>query len=132
MRDLAGEHASACDGDVVWQKVGSCHLKRLRFRRRRRRRGSGRCDLRGRCVVHGIGHYIRVRLSTFQNKNGLAYLAIILPGNATLTVQSLPFVGWKTAVGFEVSTTAAAPSVEAALGVPLAWDWRFRFCDHEI
>jgi hypothetical protein len=33
------------------------------------------------------------------------YLAMMLPGNATLTVHSRPLVGWNTAVGFEVSTS---------------------------
>jgi hypothetical protein len=55
-----------------------------------------------------------------------AYLAIILPGNATLTVHSLPFVGWKTAVGLEVSTAAGAVEV-VPLGIVFASDRRFRF-----
>lgn len=37
-----------------------------------------------------------------------------LPGKATVTVQSLPFVGWNTAVGFEVSTTGAGAATAAA------------------
>ena len=54
------------------------------------------------------------------------YLEIMLPGRATLTVQSRPSVGLKTAVGLEVS-------VVALFGVPLEEDWasawRLRFCD---
>lgn len=53
-------------------------------------------------------------------------MAITLPGNATLTVQSLPFVGLKTAVGLEVSTVTAAgagvgvtEAAAAATGAPL-------------
>jgi hypothetical protein len=52
-------------------------------------------------------------------------LAIMLPGNATLTVHFLPFVGWKTAVGLDVST--AAGLMEVPLGPDFASDWRFRF-----
>ncbi len=39
------------------------------------------------------------------------YFAIILPGNATLTVQSRPFVGLNTAVGLEVSRATGSPLV---------------------
>jgi len=53
-------------------------------------------------------------------------LAIILPGRATLTVQSLPLVGLKTAVGLVVSSSAGFFAV-VPLGRVLASDWRFRF-----
>lgn len=53
-------------------------------------------------------------------------LAIILPGRATLTVQSLPFVGLKTAVGLLVSSSAGLFG-GMPLGTALASDWRFRF-----
>lgn len=53
-------------------------------------------------------------------------LAIILPGRATLTVQSLPFVGLKTAVGFVVSSSAGLFE-DVPLETALASDWRFRF-----
>lgn len=64
------------------------------------------------------------------------YLAIMLPGTATLTVQSLPLSeGLKSAVGFEVSTSTASPfeagPVSAAGIAPstaLASLARFRFC----
>jgi hypothetical protein len=48
----------------------------------------------------------------------------MLPGNATLTVQSRPSVGWNTADGLEVPM--AAP-FERPLTAELAADWRFRF-----
>ena len=51
-----------------------------------------------------------------------------LPGKATLTVQSLPLLGWKTAVGFEVSI-AALSFVIWPLGVVLDSAWRLRFCN---
>ena len=69
------------------------------------------------------------------------YLAIILPGNATLTVHSRPLVGWKMAVGREVSTAAGvldeegpfeAEELELSLGCALASDWRFRFCRSSV
>jgi hypothetical protein len=53
-------------------------------------------------------------------------LAIILPGRATLTVQSLPFVGLKTAVGLVVLSSAGLFE-DVILGIALASDWRFRF-----
>jgi hypothetical protein len=43
-----------------------------------------------------------------------------------LTVHSLPFVGWKTAVGLEVSMAAGAVEV-VPLGIAFASDRRFRF-----
>lgn len=49
----------------------------------------------------------------------------MLPGNATLTVQSRPFVGWKMAVGLVVSTSAGA-GVDG-IGAAFASDRRFRF-----
>lgn len=63
---------------------------------------------------------------------------MILPGSATLTVQSLPFVGLNTAVGLVVSSSAAAVvlaggafEVADLVGVPLgsafAPERRFRF-----
>lgn len=59
------------------------------------------------------------------------YFDMILPGRATLTVQSRPLLGWNIAVGFEVSTTAGLFAVTS--GVPfdigLTSDLRFRFCD---
>jgi hypothetical protein len=48
----------------------------------------------------------------------------MLPGSATLTVQSLPLVGLKTAVGLVVSMTAL---FEVPLEEDLASAWRFRF-----
>ncbi len=51
---------------------------------------------------------------------------MILPGRATLTVQSLPFVGLKTAVGFVVSSSAGLFE-DVLLGMALASEWRFRF-----
>ena len=58
------------------------------------------------------------------------YLAIMLPGNATLTVHSRPLVGWKMAVGREVSTTVSVldeepfevEELELSLGCALASD----------
>ena len=55
----------------------------------------------------------------------MKYFAIMLPGNATLTVQSRPFVGWKMAVGLVVSTSAGA-GVDG-IGAAFASDRRFRF-----
>lgn len=61
---------------------------------------------------------------------------MMLPGNATLRVQSLPLVGWKTAVGFEVSTGFEASTglvmllagmMELPLEGTVVSDWRFRF-----
>jgi hypothetical protein len=52
---------------------------------------------------------------------------MILPGNATLTVQFLPFVGLNTAVGFEVSIGPL--EVVFSLGSLLASLLRFRFCN---
>lgn len=65
----------------------------------------------------------------------------MLPGNATLRVQSLPFVGWKIAVGLEVSTATGCVSTGFVVpfvlegmmeGAALASDWRFRFCQLEL
>jgi hypothetical protein len=53
--------------------------------------------------------------------------AIILPGRATLTVQSLPLVGLKIAVGLVVSSSAGLHEM-VPLGTTLVSDWRFRFC----
>jgi hypothetical protein len=111
-----------CDAVCYYKSV---HRRRLLSRRRRRRRGRGRCGLRGRCVVRGIERCVELVLAGFREKKQ-AYLAIILPGNATLTVHSLPFVGWKTAVGLEVSTAAGAFEV-VPLGIVFASDRRFRF-----
>jgi hypothetical protein len=59
------------------------------------------------------------------------YFLIMLPGSATVTVHSLPFVGWKTAVGFDVSTVGGAATAGFGIDTPfciaLASDWRFRF-----
>jgi hypothetical protein len=52
--------------------------------------------------------------------------AITLPGRATLTVHSLPFVGLKIAVGLVVSSSAGFLE-DLPLGRVLASDWRFRF-----
>jgi hypothetical protein len=53
---------------------------------------------------------------------------MILPGNATLKVQSRPCVGLKTAVGFVVSTATAAPlTFSLPLIFALASLLRFRF-----
>jgi hypothetical protein len=54
------------------------------------------------------------------------HLAIILPGNATLTVQSLPVVGLKMAVGFEVSIEVL--DADCPLGLSSTKSLRFRFC----
>lgn len=57
----------------------------------------------------------------------------MLPGSATLTVHSLPFVGWNTAVGFEVSTTAGLfVPLGVPFGIALASDRRFRFYNFSI
>jgi len=64
--------------------------------------------------------------------------AIMLPGNATLTVQSRPLVGLKTAVGLEVSS--ATGTFEVLFGMSLggfcrfclASDKRLRFCMLEL
>lgn len=53
------------------------------------------------------------------------YLEIMLPGRATLTVQSRPLVGLKIAVGLEVSIAAVVFGV--TFGEDLASAWRFRF-----
>lgn len=69
--------------------------------------------------------------SVFAHKTLIqnAYFAIILPGNATLTVHSLPLVGWNIAVGLVVSTSAWR--LDSTFGVPLGTGfesaWRFRF-----
>jgi hypothetical protein len=58
------------------------------------------------------------------------YLAIILPGRATLTVHSRPLVGWNTAVGLEVSISLVfegGGGRRVAVGSVLASDRRFRF-----
>jgi hypothetical protein len=54
------------------------------------------------------------------------YFAMILPGRATLTVQSRPCLGSNTAVGFEVSTTTGS-SLTGALEGCLASLLRLRF-----
>ena len=79
-----------------------------------------------RCVVRGFEHYGELVLTGFWDRRSSAYLAIILPGRATLTVHSLPFVGWKTAVGREVSMAAGVVE-DVPLGIVFASDWRFRF-----
>jgi hypothetical protein len=58
------------------------------------------------------------------------YFEIMLPGRATLTVHSLPFVGVNTAVGFVVSISTCGVEevlVEVPLEVALASASRFRF-----
>ena len=59
---------------------------------------------------------------------------MILPGRATLTVQSRPLLGWNIAVGFEVSTTAGLFAVTSRVpfDIGLASDLRFRFCNCSI
>lgn len=57
------------------------------------------------------------------------YLEIMLPGSATLTVQSRPLVGLKSAVGLEVSMAAVS---EVPLEEDLASAWRFRFYGQSV
>jgi hypothetical protein len=62
-----------------------------------------------------------------------AYFAIMLPGSAMLTVQSLPLVGLNMAVGLEVSSDmdslegALRGWLDVPLGIELASERRFRF-----
>lgn len=58
------------------------------------------------------------------------YLEIMLPGRATLTVQSRPLVGLKIAVGLEVSIAAVVFGV--TFGEDLASAWRFRFYGQSV
>lgn len=87
-------------------------------------------------------HWVGVRIA-FERGIGEGreiYLAIMLPGNATLTVHSRPLVGWKMAVGREVSTAVGVLDEEGpfeaewelSLGCALASDWRLRFCRSSV
>jgi hypothetical protein len=69
-----------------------------------------------------MGLRARIMLDITPPETSFTYFAMILPGKATLTVQSRPFVGLKRAVGFDVSRGGVAP-----LTLSLASLLRFRF-----
>lgn len=131
-RGLVGERGSVCDcGGVLLGLIGCFRRRILRLRRHRRRRGRVLCGRPWRFVTRGFGRFLRVSDEDLEKIYEANYFAMMLPGSATLTVHSLPFVGWNTAVGFEVSTTAGLLFVPlgAPFGIAFASDRRFRFCN---
>ena len=90
------------------------------------REGAGDVPRHRGAEVVGLCTSVRVSWEQISRERMDAYLEIMLPGRATLTVQSRPSVGLKIAVGLEVS-------VAALFGVPLEEDlasaWRLRFCN---
>ena len=80
--------------------------------------------------ARGIAH-LRKLAFKFVSVDLVTCFLTMLPGRATVTVHSRPFVGWKTAVGFDVSTVDVGATAGFGTEMPfcsaLASNWRFRF-----